>query len=304
MDIQLVRTFLEIVASGSFLNAAERLHITQSAVSLRVKRLEEELGRNLFIRTKRGVALSPAGVRFERHARTISKVWEDARYDVALPSGYTDMLSVGCQYSLWPKFGGRWLRLLEDTEPDVAFRVEAGRADHLMNLLIQGNVDIALMYSPQVRPGLAVDRLMDETLILVSTDPDYGTDLDDRYVFIDWGTEFATAHAFQYPSFQSARTTLGIGPLALNFVLERERAAYFPARVVRPFIDDGKLHVVSQAPVFPFSAFVVWQASDATSLSERVLESLKHCVEQIEREQNVVLEEWSVDLTAQLVEYA
>lgn len=44
MDIEHARTFLEIAASGSFLNASRRLNVTQSTVSLRVKRLEELLG--------------------------------------------------------------------------------------------------------------------------------------------------------------------------------------------------------------------------------------------------------------------
>ena len=217
MDTQLIRTFLEIIAAGSFFSAAERLNITQSAVSLRVRRLEEELGRKVFIRAKSGIELTPAGLRFERYARSLSKVWEEAMYNVSLPVDYVDLLSLGCQYSLWPKLGGRWLRRLEAAEPEVAFRVETGRPEHLMHLLIQGTIDIGLLYTPQMRPGLSVDRLIDETLILVSTDPDYGRALNDQYVFIDWGPEFATAHAFQYPSFQAARTTLGIGPVGVEF---------------------------------------------------------------------------------------
>lgn len=303
MDIQLVRTFLEIVSAGSFLNAAERLHVTQSAVSLRVKRLETELGRKLFFRTQGGVELTPAGVRFERHARTFTKVWEEAKYDVSLPADFEDTLSIGCQFSLWPKLGGRLLRRLEKIETAVAFRVETGRAEHLMHALIQGALDIALLYTPQVRPGLGIDRLIDEALILVSTNPDYASELDERYVFIDWGAEFATAHAFQYPKFGAARTTLGIGPLALNYIVEQKKAAYFPTRVVKPLIDEGKLHIVKNAPVFPFPAYVVWSESDNSELLTRVLENLKSCAVEVEREQSDVLDAWNVDMAEQLALY-
>jgi DNA-binding transcriptional LysR family regulator len=51
MDLQLIRTFLEIISAGSFLEAANRVYVSQSAVSLRVKRLEEELGQKLFNRS-------------------------------------------------------------------------------------------------------------------------------------------------------------------------------------------------------------------------------------------------------------
>ncbi len=71
MDINLARTFLEIVETGSFLRAAERLHVTQTAVSARVRTLEELLGRKLFVRNKSGATLTPAGVRFRRSASTL-----------------------------------------------------------------------------------------------------------------------------------------------------------------------------------------------------------------------------------------
>ena len=58
VDIDRARTFLEIVHTGSFLKAAERLHVTQTTVSARVRMLEEELGRRLFIRNRNGATVS------------------------------------------------------------------------------------------------------------------------------------------------------------------------------------------------------------------------------------------------------
>lgn len=73
MDISLARTFLEVISAGNFVAAAKRLHVTQSAISLRIKRLEEMLGRPVFLRTKSGTQLTPAGKQFERYARTLVK---------------------------------------------------------------------------------------------------------------------------------------------------------------------------------------------------------------------------------------
>lgn len=87
MDISLARTFLEVAASGSFIAAAERLNLTQTAVSARIRTLEQCLGRSLFVRNKAGARLTPAGERFKRHAATLVQVWERARQQVALPSG-------------------------------------------------------------------------------------------------------------------------------------------------------------------------------------------------------------------------
>ena len=64
MDINLARTFIMVAETGSFIEAARRLNITQSTVSARIKRLEEELGRELFARSKGGANLTSAGEQF------------------------------------------------------------------------------------------------------------------------------------------------------------------------------------------------------------------------------------------------
>ncbi len=74
----MLRTFLDVAATGSFVTASERLFVTQSAVSLRIQRLEDSLGRPLFIRSKSGAELTTAGVAFERYAASIIRVWEEA----------------------------------------------------------------------------------------------------------------------------------------------------------------------------------------------------------------------------------
>src|SRR5690606_21280836 len=87
LDIELARTFLAIVAAGNFVRAAERLHLSQTAVSARVKSLEEQLRRPLFVRNKAGAVLTPAGEQFLRHAPRLVQLWERARHQVAVPPG-------------------------------------------------------------------------------------------------------------------------------------------------------------------------------------------------------------------------
>ena len=64
MDTELARTFLEIVSTGSFVRAAERLNVGQTTVSARIKMLEQQLGRALFVRNKAGATLLPPGNSF------------------------------------------------------------------------------------------------------------------------------------------------------------------------------------------------------------------------------------------------
>lgn len=85
MDISIARTFLEVVKTGSFVNAAANLNISQTAVSARIRVLEEQLDRPMFVRNKAGARLTPAGEQFFRFATSLVQVWEAARTTVALP---------------------------------------------------------------------------------------------------------------------------------------------------------------------------------------------------------------------------
>ena len=124
MDITLIKTFLEVIAAGNFVNASERLYVSQSAVSLRIKSLEEQLGRPLFLRSKSGITLTPAGEQFVRYAQTFLQVWEEAKQQVAVPQGYKDVLVIAGEYGLWNRLLIRWLPLMAEHMPDVAFRAE------------------------------------------------------------------------------------------------------------------------------------------------------------------------------------
>ena len=182
MDLALLKTFLEVAKSGSFGGAAERLFVTQSAVSLRIQRLEDQLGRPMFTRSKAGANLTPAGREFEHYAQSLIQTWEMARQQVAVPEGYSRAITLGGQYSLWPRLGFRWIDGLREKLPDLSIRAELGMPDRLTRMMVEGTMQAALMYSPSLRPGLQAERLMDEVLVLVAAWPEPTLDLAGRYV--------------------------------------------------------------------------------------------------------------------------
>ncbi|EDQ03473.1 HTH-type transcriptional regulator BenM (plasmid) [Sulfitobacter indolifex] len=82
MDITLIKTFIEVANTGSFVAARDRLFVTQSAISLRIQRLEGSLGHQLFTRSKAGAVLTAEGQQFEPYALSLLKVWEEARQKI------------------------------------------------------------------------------------------------------------------------------------------------------------------------------------------------------------------------------
>ena len=82
MDITNIRTFLAVVETGSFVSAAERVHVTQSTVSMRIRSLEEQLGVKVFERNKSGASLTNSGREFAKHAVAMARIWDQACLEV------------------------------------------------------------------------------------------------------------------------------------------------------------------------------------------------------------------------------
>ncbi len=141
----------------------------------------------------------------------------------------------------------RWVPWMRAAMPDVALRVEVGLSDGLMRHLSEGLIDIGVMYSPQSRPGLATEKLLEERLVLVSTTPREMGQWDGGYVFVDWGPEFRAAHSQSFPDLSTPAVSVSLGALGLQHILANGGFGYFPMRVVRPFLQDGRLYGVPDA---------------------------------------------------------
>jgi DNA-binding transcriptional LysR family regulator len=99
---------------------------------------------------------------------------------------------------LWEGFLPQWVGQMRETAPDISIRSEIGFEEDLMRRLVEGTLDIGLMYTPQHSPGLEVEHLFDETLVLLTTDP-HRPWPDDGYVYVDWGPAFYAQHTNQLP---------------------------------------------------------------------------------------------------------
>ena len=276
MDLNLARTFLEIVETRNFARAAERLHVTQTAVSARVRSLEELLGRRLFVRNRAGASLTPAGERFARYARVLVQAWEQARHQVAVPPGRRTVLSVGCEVTLWEPLMLDWMLWMHRAVRHVALRAEVAPPAGLLERVVDGTLDLAVLYAPQQRPGLKIELLIEERLVLVTTAHRATGPRPSDYVFVDWGPEFAAQHHLAFPRLAAAATAVGLGPLALDYLLEAGGAGYFRASAVRKHLRTGRLRLVADAPVFLHPAYAVYSEAADVKIVAPALAGLRH----------------------------
>ncbi len=294
MDITLIRTFLDVAATGSFVNASERLFVTQSAVSLRIQKLEDSLGKPLFIRSKAGAELTPAGREFERYALSLIKIWEEARQQIAIPEGYEKSVTLGAQYSLWPRLGFRWIDAMQQAMPTLNVRAELGMPDRVTRFLIEGVVQIGLLYNPQLRPGLTAQKVLDEDLVLAASWPAAFNEITEApYIFVDWGPEFVHAHALELPELTNPGLTLALGAMSADYIVNRRAAGYLPARYIKKYIDEGRLHLVPDAPRFPYPVWSVWRDDLDAEIREVAEAALVATRSQIDADQNAIISELS-----------
>jgi DNA-binding transcriptional LysR family regulator len=276
MDITLARTFLEIVDCGNFVRAAERLHVTQTAVSVRVQSLEELLGRKLFVRNKAGATLTPEGAQFLRYAHLLIQVWERAKHQVAAPPGLHAVVAVGAELSLWNPFLLEWLVWMRRSTPQLAVRTQVGLSERLMEQVSEGVLDLAVLYAPQHRPGLKVELLMKEKLVLVTTAKPTKERGASDYVYVDWGPEFAAHHNLTFPERTNPGTYVGLGPLGLQYILKAGGSGYFRAHAVAPYLRTRRLRLVRGAPEFLYPAYAVYSEDADIKIMAPALAGLRH----------------------------
>ena len=259
MDIEIFRTLLEVNRTRHFRKAAEALSITQSAVSARIKKLEDILGVTVLDRQRRDIHPTPEGRRLLRHAEHILALWRKAHQDVALAEQAQVQLAVGGIVSLWDVRLQEWVHQVHNANPELALILEAYGHDRLMRRMIDGVLDIVFVYEPPQLEEFMINQIANISLIMVSTIPNQSAEkaLTD-YIMVDWGQIHALQHARHFPDAPAPAQRISQGTIALNFMLACGGAAYLAKHTVAPLLRDGRLYRVRDAPVIERSAFAVY----------------------------------------------
>jgi DNA-binding transcriptional LysR family regulator len=274
MNIELVRTFLEVERLRHFGRAARELHVTQAAVSARIRQLEDLLGAPLFDRATRDTQLTPAGNRFLRHAEALLAEWRKARQAVAL-DGAAEQLAIGGSPRLWSVLLQPWLERLRVARPELAVLAESQSAEQLNRRLLDGVLDFAVMLDPaqlhvlQIRPVAELDLIM----VTTSTGASVEQALRNGYVYVDWGLAHATAHRRLFPDAPESRTRVPHPQIALSLLKNVGGSAYLPSAWVAEDLALGRLQRVADAPSMSQTAFAVYPVRTGR------LELIESCLE-------------------------
>lgn len=228
---------------GSFQAAAEALHLTPSAISHRIRQLEEHLGQDLFERQHRAIALTAAGRRYLTVVRDALLRLDEASAVLRAPQRERLRISAA------PALGSKWLvsRVAEyqAAHPDVEFSLATATG---LGPLLNGEADIGLRYGEEEWPGLLAWKLFEERVFPVCSPAlaaklKVPADLDAvrllRHPLLSWQRWFAAAgirHAEPAggPLYEDAL-------LMLEGAVAGHGVALMAATLAQPYLDAGQL---------------------------------------------------------------
>ena len=278
MDINDFRTFIEVSRTRHFGQAARNLCITQSAVSARIRQLEEALGKQLFLRQRNNIQLTPAGEQLLSYAETITTAWSSARQTIGFSENDSTSLHVGGLPGLWDILLQDWLHAVYAENGKVTIHAEIHGTEVLHRRILSGTLDLAFVYEAPVNDTLGVMAVADIPLQLVSSTAHRtaGEATAENYVIVDWGITFMNGHAQHFPDLPAPVLHTDLGRIAFNFIAHHGGSAYLAEPMCSEFLAKGKLHLVEDAPTFKRTAYAIYhEGNDKKAFILQQIDALK-----------------------------
>lgn len=277
MDTELLKTFLEVHRTRHFGKAAENLFLTQSAVSFRIRQLEQHLGVTLFGRYRNNIQLTTAGERLLPHAEALLITLQRARQDVAITDDQQLQLALAATPTIWDCYLMQQFNSLEAAFPTFSWRAESLHREQMIRSLLERQLDLAILFDPPKADELAVERIAELQLLPVITSnyPANKAAMQSNYVLMDWGTAFQIQHADILTDTAKVRVRTNSAGIALSVLLQEGGAAYLPESMVQTHLSSGVLQQISDAPVISRSLYGAYlKSAEPEGTLQKVLQQL------------------------------
>ena len=249
MQIELIVTFLDLCETRSFNRTADRLGVTQSTVSGRIRALERHVQRRLFTRGRAGTELTTEGLMFAPHARGLRLGWAEALHATRQAGDSALSLRIGLQHDLAGTHIGDWVSACLAGFPEVAFYVEADYSANMCAELSAGSLDLAMLFTPKPNPDLHFETVGEVVYRMVSTETErLGAVRADRYILANYSPAFAQTHALLHPDFSVAKVSSGQNAAVAGLLAALGGTTYLLEETAGALVAAGRAHLVADAP--------------------------------------------------------
>ena len=262
MKIELLKTFLEVSRTLHFRIASENLFITQSAVSARIKLLEDDLGVLLFDRSQKHLKLTPEGNRLIKHANELLFMWQKTKQDVGIADSDAHQLVIGSMMSIWDIVLQDWLKKIHRNFDDISLLTNTYSPLELRKSLLSRVIDIAFLFEPPFVEDLVTEKVATVPLHLVTTEAneaDQPISLE-NFIMVDYGEAINAQHLREFQDAPPAKHLISQPRIALNFLLDAGGSAFLPRQMTFEYIESNRLYVAEDVPVYSREIFAAYLA--------------------------------------------
>jgi DNA-binding transcriptional LysR family regulator len=256
MDIELLKTFIEVTQVRHFGRAAENLFLTPAAVSARIRQLEQMLGVTLLHRTRGNIQMTTEGERLLPHARKLLHAWSDTLNDLSIKLESDNHLNIGAITSLWQCQLPVLMNGLVNASANHRLHIESHSHMELVSQLLAQQLDIALLLDLPQHPELHAIKIAEQELALHSSDTaTIARDFPESqaYIYIEWSAAFAAFHHKRLIGLEPfLRTTEAA--LATGLMEQTPASAYLPVSNY-----PGPIKRVKDAPRFAQTIYAVYK---------------------------------------------
>ncbi|SFU19585.1 DNA-binding transcriptional regulator, LysR family [Kosakonia arachidis] len=258
MDTELLKTFLEVSRTRHFGRAAESLYLTQSAVSFRIRQLENQLGVNLFTRHRNNIRLTAAGEKLLPYAETLMSTWQAARKEVAHTSRH-HQFSIGASASLWECMLSDWLSRLYELQGNLQFEARIAQRQSLVKQLHERQLDLLITTETPKMDEFSSQLLGHFTLALYSAEPGKNK-AELNYLRLEWGADFQQHEAELIASDDVPTLTTSSAEVAHQQLSHLNGCTWLPVLWAE---QKAGLHLVADTATLSRPLYAIWlQNSD------------------------------------------
>lgn len=177
MNLNLLKTFMTIVEEGNYSKAAQKLHLSQPAVSMQMQTLSSELGLNLFLKVGKKVQLTEGGSLLYQEGLSIIGKWNDTLLKLdKYKNDISGKLKIGASTIPGLYFLPKTIKKFKESHPKTELTIMIDGSQNVLEELLEGNIDIAFVGKRINKSGISCCKWVKDRLVLVKSN-DFSIDL-------------------------------------------------------------------------------------------------------------------------------
>jgi DNA-binding transcriptional LysR family regulator len=256
MDVRFLATFLEVAQTRHFGKAAENLYLTQSAVSARVRLLEEYFNTLLFIRNRNSIQLTSAGEKLIPYAESLSSTLSEARK--ALNEADVNYLVCGATPNACELFLNNALIQMNASFPDLSIRAEVLNAEQLSRQLHERIVDIAFSTEPLKSDDVENVPIDSSILGLYSSDGSNVEDELQNYIHIEWNVKTSESFYQLYPAARRTAFKTNSLSIATNYIRAKGGCVLLTENLARCLKKTRNIELIESIEKLSVTTYLVY----------------------------------------------